>query len=133
LNSFLAHARPPDYIALLAYLAATPSRIRKLQSVRLRLRDRLQLATSLGYGPRYLHSTGQLHKGGPGNGVFIMVTADAGRDLPIPGEKYGFAVLQRAQALGDYRALSTRGRRAIRIHLGREIEKGLARLIDAVA
>jgi transaldolase/glucose-6-phosphate isomerase len=133
LNSFLTLARPPDYIALLAYLAATPSRTRKLQSVRLRLRDRLQLATALGYGPRYLHSTGQLHKGGSGNGVFIMVTADAGRDLPIPGEKYGFAVLQRAQALGDYRALSTGGRRAIRIHLGRDIDKGLARLIDAVA
>lgn len=132
LASFLASTREPDYIALLPYLAATPARTRKLQAIRMKLRERFRLPTVLGYGPRYLHSTGQLHKGGPPVGAFVILTADHGRDLPIPGEKYGFGVLQRAQALGDFRALSDRGRRAVRIHLGREVDRALTRLLESV-
>ncbi len=132
LESFLASTREPDYIVLLPYLAATPSRTRKLQAIRMKLRERFRLPTVLGYGPRYLHSTGQLHKGGPPIGAFVMLTADHARDLPIPGEKYGFGTLQRAQALGDFRALSDRARRVIRIHLGREVDRGLTALLKSV-
>jgi transaldolase / glucose-6-phosphate isomerase len=131
-RSFLARLAPPDYIALLPYFLKTPERDRAVQSLRMKFRDRFQVATSIGYGPRYLHSTGQLHKGGPNNGVFILFTSDS-EDLPIPGEKFGFATLQRAQALGDLRALADKSRRVVRIHLSapvekriRELEKGLS-------
>ena len=77
--------------------------------MRLALRERRHVATTLGYGPRYLHSTGQLHKGGPNTGVFILFTAEAAADLPIPGQPYDFATLQRAQALGDFRSLNYQG------------------------
>ena len=84
----------------------------------------------MGYGPRYLHSTGQLHKGGPDRGLFVLFTAVASKDLPIPGEDFGFAVLQRAQALGDFRSLSQKGRRVIRIHLGANVDRGLKQILD---
>lgn len=132
LESFLASTGESDYVVLLPYLAATPSRTRKLQVIRMKLRERFRLPTALGYGPRYLHSTGQLHKGGAAVGAFVMLTADHARDLPIPGEKYGFGVLQRAQALGDFRALSDRARRVIRIHLGREVDRALTRLLKSI-
>ncbi len=128
LSSFVGAARPPDYIALLPYFQATPARERALQSLRKKLRDRLNVATMLGYGPRYLHSTGQLYKGGSGNGIFVILTADPAGELPIPGESYDFGILQEAQALGDFAALQKKGRRVLRVHINGQIEKGLGKL-----
>ncbi|HEY4644340.1 MAG TPA: bifunctional transaldolase/phosoglucose isomerase [Bacteroidota bacterium] len=128
LNAFLRLAKAPDYVALLAYLHRTDARHRALQTIRLKLRRRLKTPTTLGYGPRYLHSTGQLHKGGPNSGVFIMFTADSGRDLQIPGEEYGFATLQRSQALGDFRSLNDKERRVVRVHLGSDTLDGLKKI-----
>jgi phosphoglucose isomerase-like protein len=127
----LSAARPGDYLALLAFLHATPERRRMLQQLRHALRDATRLAATLGYGPRYLHSTGQLHKGGPDTGVFLHITA-AEPGLPIPGERYGFDELQRAQALGDYEVLERRGRRVARIHLTGDVEAGLGQLFEAL-
>ncbi len=95
-------------------------------------RDRARNATTLGYGPRFLHSTGQLHKGGPNTGVFLQLTADAPQDLPIPGEGYSFATLRNAQALGDLQVLLRRKRRALRVHLGSDVEGGLGRLVEGL-
>ncbi|MBZ5498814.1 MAG: bifunctional transaldolase/phosoglucose isomerase [Acidobacteriia bacterium] len=131
-NAFLGLARSPDYVALLAYFLSTSGRDKRLDALRLHVRNRARVATTLGYGPRYLHSTGQLHKGGPDRGVFVLLTADASEDLLIPGEDFGFAVLQRAQALGDFRSLNSKGRRVIRIHLGPDVDKGLKLLVDMV-
>jgi len=128
LAAFLRNRRTGDYIALLAYLEPTAGNTVLLQSIRTRLRDATHLATTVGYGPRYLHSTGQLHKGGADNGLFILITADDVRDLPIPGEPYSFSILKQAQALGDLRALRSKQRRVIRLHLGTEVAAGLARL-----
>jgi transaldolase/glucose-6-phosphate isomerase len=130
--ALLGLARPGDYLALLAYLHRTPERHRRLQRLRERLRATGRLATTLGYGPRYLHSTGQLHKGGPANGIFLILTADPGPDRPIPQQGFGFAVLHRAQAEGDYAALERRGHRLLRFHLGADVEAGLDALIAAV-
>jgi hypothetical protein len=132
LQAFVDLAAAPDYLALLPYFRRTEARHQALQALRLALRDRQHVATTLGYGPRYLHSTGQLHKGGPNTGVFILFTADAPADLAIPEQPYGFATLQRAQALGDFRSLNTKGRRVIRVHLGRDIEGGLKKLVASL-
>lgn len=129
LAGFLDQARPGDYLALMAYLPATLEVDALLQAIRLRMREQLRLATMLGYGPRYLHSTGQLHKGGPDKGLFIQLTAEDGEDIPIPGQPYTFGLLKRAQALGDFEALRRRGRRVTRMHLGADIEAGLKRLL----
>jgi glucose-6-phosphate isomerase len=133
LPALLSLARPGDYVALLAYLGRTPARHRQLQRLRETLRDATRLATTLGYGPRYLHSTGQLHKGGPDTGIFLQLTAEPDETVPIPNEAFGFGELQRAQAEGDYAALERRGRRLLRIHLGTIVESGLDRLTEAVA
>jgi len=123
LRAFLAQAQAGDYIALQAYVAPTAETDAALQSLRVWLRDRYRLATTVGYGPRFLHSTGQLHKGDAGNGLFIQFTADAPRDAPIPDEagssesSITFGVLKMAQALGDKQALLDAGRRVIRFHL----------------
>jgi hypothetical protein len=119
-----------DYLGLLAYFHRSDARHQALQRLRAAIRDRRSVATTLGYGPRYLHSTGQLHKGGPNSGVYLVVTADAAGDEPIPGEQYGFATLLRAQALGDFRALAEHRRRVARIHVGGDLEQGLNRLVD---
>jgi hypothetical protein len=102
-----------------------------LQSLRHAVRTRTRAATTLGIGPRFLHSTGQLHKGGANNGVFLQFTADEG-DLPIPGEPYGFGLLRAAQAAGDFQVLETRGRRVLRIHLGSDADAALATLVQAL-
>ncbi len=133
LAAFFAQARPRDYLALQAYLHPTPAAHAQLQALRLKLRDRLRLATTLGYGPRFLHSTGQLHKGDAGNGLFIQLTADSATDVPIPDEagrpeaSLRFGVLKLAQALGDYQALRDAGRRVIRLHL-QDVSAGLEHL-----
>jgi len=133
LARFLAQARPGDYVALLAYLTEKPAIDNALQAIRLKLRDRLKLATTLGYGPRFLHSTGQFHKGGPNTGLFLQLTADDAEDADVPGESYSFGVLKRAQALGDLEALRRHGRRVIRIHLGGDVAGGLQVLADALS
>ncbi len=131
-DSFTAEAKPGDYIALLPYFLLTNERTKKLQAWRQQLRDELKVATTLLGGPRYLHSTGQLHKGGPDTGLYIILMGDEEHDLAIPGEKFGFAVLHQAQALGDFRSLDDKGRRVIRIHLGKDIDTGLDDLISSV-
>lgn len=125
LTAYFKLAKQHDYISMLAYFLQTPERHKLLQSIRISLRDKLQTATTLGYGPRYLHSTGQLHKGGPNEGVFVIFSSDAEEELAIPGSEYGFATLQRSQALGDFRSLDNKERRVIRIHLGKDVESGL--------
>jgi transaldolase / glucose-6-phosphate isomerase len=130
ISAFLALARPSDYVALLPYFIPTPARDKRLGALRQAVHDRTNVATTVGYGPRYLHSTGQLHKGGPDRGVFLLFTAVASKNIPIPGEEFGFAVLQRAQALGDFRSLGQKGRRVIRIHLGSNVDRGLKQLLD---
>jgi hypothetical protein len=106
-----------DYLGLLAYLPYDDRTEAILESVRAELRDRLKVATTLGFGPRYLHSTGQYHKGGPKTGSFLVITADAASDLPIPEKPYSFAQLERSQALGDLQSLAAQGRPAVRLHL----------------
>jgi transaldolase/glucose-6-phosphate isomerase len=133
LAAFFALAGPGDYVALMAYLEPSAEHTAALEDVRLRLRNSLRLATTLGYGPRFLHSTGQLHKGGPNNGLFIQITADDAQDLPIPGEPYGFSVLKQAQALGDLSALESKQRGVVRLHLGKDVDAQLARLEKLVA
>ncbi|HEX2054224.1 MAG TPA: glucose-6-phosphate isomerase, partial [Actinomycetota bacterium] len=118
LGPVLESLKPGDYVAILAYLDRTEETEQALQSARLALRDGHRVATTVGFGPRYLHSTGQLHKGGPNSGVFIQVVdTDMGEDLPIPDAPYSFGDLIRAQALGDYRSLKDAGRRVARVTL----------------
>jgi hypothetical protein len=128
LSRFLKQARPGDYVALLAYLTEGSATELSLEDIRLYLRDHLHLATTLGYGPRYLHSTGQLHKGGPNSGIFLLITADDSNGLQIPGQPYTFGVFNHAQALGDLEALKKHGRRVLRVHLGSDVAQGLAKL-----
>jgi glucose-6-phosphate isomerase/transaldolase/glucose-6-phosphate isomerase len=121
------------YIAVLAYLTEAPETHRRLQSIRARLRDSTHLATTLGYGPRYLHSTGQYHKGGPADGRFLLLTADHADDAAVPGQPYTFGVFRRAQALGDLEALRRHGQRAVRVHLHGPVDAALARLEEVTA
>jgi transaldolase/glucose-6-phosphate isomerase len=127
-----ALAQSGDYLAVLAFLLPTPERRARLQKLCENARHSTGLATTLGFGPRFLHSTGQLHKGGPDRGIFLQLVADEG-DLPIPGERYGFRVLRAAQALGDYQVLERRGRRVLRLDLGSDVARGLDELADALA
>ncbi len=128
----LARIRTGDYVAFNAYLERTPAVHEAFQRIRTIIRDAKRVATTLGYGPRFLHSTGQLHKGGPDSGVFFQITADQGADLDIPDEPYSFGTLAASQALGDLKSLSTRNRRVIRIHLGGNVDDGLRRILKAV-
>ena len=138
LKNLLDQARPGDYIAIQAFLSPEAPTTQALQKLRTLLRDKTGLAVTVGYGPRFLHSTGQLHKGDSGGGVFIQVTAGDSHDLAIPDapgasrSSLTFGILKAAQAKGDYEALKSAGRRIIRFHLSREAEKGLARIMTAV-
>ncbi|CAN5606769.1 hypothetical protein BH23CHL7_BH23CHL7_12500 [soil metagenome] len=129
----LARLRPNGYIGLQAYFAATPQRETALRELQRRLRDRTGRAVTVGYGPRFLHSTGQLHKGGPPTGLFLQLTADHPDDLPIPGRSETFGTLIDAQAAGDFEALETHGLPVARVHLGDDPDAGLAALGDALA
>lgn len=131
-TEFIGRAVSGDYIALLAYIQETDGHDELLEAIRTHLRDTLKVATTTGYGPRFLHSTGQLHKGGPDNGIFIQLTDDDRTDLPIPGEPYTFGVLKQAQSLGDFSSLEGHNRRALRFHLGHDTEAGLKKLLDIV-
>jgi hypothetical protein len=131
LKQFLAQARPGDYVTLQAYLTETPETEQALQAIRLSLRDGLCLATTLGYGPRFLHSTGQYHKGGPNTGLFLQLTADDAEDASIPGRPYTFGIFRQAQALGDLEALRRYGRRVLRLHM-EDVGQGLVALREIV-
>ena len=133
IRSFLTSVKPNDYIALLNYTEETAAIDEELQKIRSTLRDTTRCATTVGYGPRFLHSTGQLHKGGPDTGVFFQITANDAVDFAVPGEPYTFGILKQAQALGDFRSLAKRGRRAIRVDVGNDTLKGLARLKDLIS
>jgi transaldolase/glucose-6-phosphate isomerase len=103
-----------------------------LQGIRHLVRDKAHVATCLGFGPRFLHSTGQAYKGGPNSGVFLQLTCDDAQDLPVPGQKYTFGIVKAAQARGDFQVLAERGRRALRVHLGADLKTGLNTLANAV-
>jgi transaldolase/glucose-6-phosphate isomerase len=132
LDRHLQRLRPGRYAAVTAYVDRTPVRERALLALRTILRDRFKVATTVGYGPRFLHSTGQLHKGGPNNGVFIQLTRTDPDDVAIPGERYGFSTLKAAQALGDYESLVARKRPVLRVGLGADADAGLATLLAAL-
>ncbi|WP_447968984.1 bifunctional transaldolase/phosoglucose isomerase [Nitrospira sp. M1] len=132
LASHLSRVKPGDYVAINAYVEHTDEVQEVFQRMRTKIRDAKQVATTLGYGPRFLHSTGQLHKGGPNSGVFIQVTSDDAQDLAIPDELYTFGVLKAAQALGDLKSLTAKDRRVIRVHVGANVQKGLERLEQAI-
>jgi transaldolase / glucose-6-phosphate isomerase len=120
-----------DYFALLAYVDRSAAHIRTLESLRVAVRDNKRVATCLQFGPRFLHSTGQAYKGGPNSGVFLQITAQSAPDLQIPGRKASFGVIEAAQARGDLRVLSERGRRALRAHVTSDLEGGLAAIGQA--
>jgi transaldolase / glucose-6-phosphate isomerase len=121
-----------DYVAILAYVPPTPENEALLQELRVAIRDRRTVATTLGFGPRYLHSTGQLHKGGANTGVFLEITSDDAVDVPIPGEKYGFSVLKQAQAIGDLQSLHNHRRRARNVQVHGDLAATLAELTGAL-
>ncbi len=128
----LESVKPGDYIAFLNFIEETAEVDQKFQDLRVRLRDRTQCAVTVGYGPRFLHSTGQLHKGGPESGVFFQIIANDRKDFAIPGEPYTFTILKQAQALGDFRALVKRGRRVIVIDLRDNTLAGLEALLNVL-
>ena len=135
-RAHLGRLLPGDYLAVNAFVEASGANAAKIQGIRTRVRDRRKVATTVGFGPRFLHSTGQLHKGGPASGVFLHLTADDAGAVPIPGRRYDFGVLVRAQASGDFEVLGSRGRRILRVHLGRDVGAGLAalrRIVERVA
>jgi len=132
LKAHLARIHASDYFALLGYIQMNAEHEQSLQAVRHAVRDKKHAATCLGFGPRFLHSTGQAYKGGPNSGVFLQVTCDDSVELPVPGQKYTFGVVKAAQARGDFQVLAERGRRALRVHLGSNVKTGLATLQAAV-
>jgi hypothetical protein len=129
----LAKVKPHDYVALTEYFGETIDRDARLSEIRATLARERHVATTSGYGPRFLHSTGQLHKGGGDNGVFLQLTGGPFTDVSIPGEKYTFGVLARAQAIGDYESLVSRNRRALSIDLGEDVEAGLVALAQSLS
>lgn len=132
LRTLLATVKPGDYIGFLNYLEQTPEIDEQFQKLRTHLRDSTRCAVTVGYGPRFLHSTGQLHKGGPDTGVFVQIIANDKEDFAVPGEPYTFSILKQAQALGDFRALAKRGRRVVGVDLGDDTLAGLRRLLDLI-
>jgi hypothetical protein len=120
-----------DYLALMAYIDRHPAHDEALQAIRRAVGQARRMAVTLGYGPRFLHSTGQLHKGGRNNGLYVQITQDDAEDVSIPGRSYTFGILKQAQALGDMEALRDAGRRVIRLNVGRDPAAGLRRLAQA--
>ena len=132
LKAHLARIKAGDYFAVLGYIQMNAEHEHVLQALRHAVRDRKHVATCLGFGPRFLHSTGQAYKGGPNSGVFLQITCDDSVELPVPGQKYTFGIVKAAQARGDFQVLAERGRRALRVHLGKDLKAGLATLLAAV-
>ncbi len=131
LKAHLGRIKTGDYFALLGYIQMNAEHEKTLQAIRHAVRNKKHVATCLGFGPRFLHSTGQAYKGGPNSGVFLQVTCDDALELPVPEQKYTFGVVKAAQARGDFQVLAERGRRALRVHL-HDVESGLATLAAAV-
>lgn len=132
LKTHLSRIGADDYFAVLGYITMNPANEKTLQTIRHAVRDKKKVATVLGFGPRFLHSTGQAYKGGPNSGVFLQITGDDAKDLPVPGQKYTFGIVKAAQARGDFAVLAERGRRALRVHLGKNLKTGLSMLTRAV-
>ena len=132
LKAHLGRIHAGDYFAVLGYIQMNAEHEQSLQTLRHAVRDKKRVATCLGFGPRFLHSTGQAYKGGPNSGVFLQITCDDSVELPVPGQKYTFGVVKAAQARGDFQVLAERGRRALRVHLGKDLKAGLATLLAAV-
>src|SRR5438132_139538 len=132
LRAHLNRLQPGDYFALLAYIEMKEAHEKLLQDARAAVRNAKRVATCLGFGPRFLHSTGQAYKGGPNSGVFLQLTCDDAIDVAVPGQKYTFGVVKAAQARGDFAVLAERGRRALRVHLGKNLKSGLNALAKAV-
>jgi transaldolase/glucose-6-phosphate isomerase len=132
LKAHLARIKTGDYFAILGYIQMNAEHEDSLQGLRHLVRDKKRVATCLGFGPRFLHSTGQAYKGGPNSGVFLQITCDDAVELPVPGQKYTFGIVKAAQARGDFQVLADRGRRALRVHLGSNLKAGLAALQAAV-
>lgn len=131
-RAWLATCRPGDYASIQAYLAPSAETWNALEAIRRRTLERMHVATTLGYGPRFLHSTGQLHKGGPNTGLFLQLVDTPRQDLEVPGAGYTFGQLIRAQSLGDYQALRAKGRRVLRVDLGTDVAGGLGRMREAL-
>jgi transaldolase/glucose-6-phosphate isomerase len=132
LKAHFARVHADDYVALLAYIERNADHIETLQDARMAVRDQRHVATCAEFGPRFLHSTGQAYKGGPDSGVFLQITADDAKDLPVPGQKASFGVIKAAQARGDFGVLTERGRRALRVHLKGDLKAGLKTLDRAI-
>jgi transaldolase/glucose-6-phosphate isomerase len=132
LAALINSTRAGDYFALLAYLPPTDEVSAALEDVRRRLRHTTRRAVTVGFGPRFLHSTGQLHKGGPNNGNFIQITCDDAADLAIPGEAFSFGTLKAAQAAGDLEAQLNKDRRAVRLHIRGDLAEGVRFILKAV-
>ncbi len=132
LKAHLDRAKAGDYVAMLAYIDRTPAHIEAMQAMRHSVRDKKKVATCLGFGPRFLHSTGQAYKGGPNSGVFLQITCSDPADLSVPGAKYTYSVVKAAQARGDFDVLADRGRRALRVHLSGGVDAGLKTLAGAL-
>jgi transaldolase / glucose-6-phosphate isomerase len=132
LKAHLSRIKARDYFAVLGYIQMNAEHEQSLQKIRHAVRDKKHVATCLGFGPRFLHSTGQAYKGGPNSGVFLQITCDDAVELPVPGQKYTFGIVKAAQARGDFQVLAERGRRALRVHLGSNLKAGLATLEAAV-
>ncbi len=130
IDAHLAHVTDGDYFAILGYIEMNAETVKLLQAIREKILTRTGVATCLGFGPRFLHSTGQAYKGGANNGVFLQITSDDAFDLAVPGQKYTFGVVKSAQARGDFQVLLDRGRRALRVHLGADVNSGLKMLSD---
>ncbi|MGH9693216.1 MAG: bifunctional transaldolase/phosoglucose isomerase, partial [Bryobacteraceae bacterium] len=132
LTAHFARIKPNDYCALLAYIERNDRHQAALQDIRVLIRDRKRIATCLGFGPRFLHSTGQAYKGGPNTGVFLQITCDDATDLDVPGQKYSFGIVKAAEARGDFQVLAERDRRVLRVHLGTHVTAGLTILKNAI-
>jgi hypothetical protein len=132
LRAHLARLGAGDYFGLLAYIEMNPEHESLLQTLRTSVRDSKKVATCLGFGPRFLHSTGQAYKGGPNTGVFLQITCDDAVDLPVPQQKYTFGIVKAAQARGDFAVLAERKRRALRVHIGKDVTANLKKLADLI-
>ena len=132
LRAHMSRLKAGDYFAVLGYIERNEQNRTELQSIREAVRDKKHVATCLGFGPRFLHSTGQAYKGGPNSGVFLQITCDDAADLPVPGKKYTFGIVKAAQARGDFNVLTERGRRALRVNLTGDLTAGLKTLQQAV-
>jgi transaldolase / glucose-6-phosphate isomerase len=132
LRAHLSQLHAGDYCGLLAYIERNGDHRELLQNIRVMIRDRKRVATCVGFGPRFLHSTGQAYKGGPNSGVFLQITCDDIDDLEVPGQKYSFGIAKAAEAYGDFEVLAERDRRLLRVHLGRDVGKGLETLAEVI-